>query len=188
MLTRTTELAIQALLIIGFDTGGEPVTPKRIADRLACSPTYLSKILGQLARAGILTAVRGARGGVFLGRKPDKIRLLDVVEACQGVILGSFCASPADGLKPCAFHRSMRELHDNTVTILGRWTLADLLASPARCADNDPRTRCRMFFEGCEQHVAPDQLVTLGPKPSPDGARPARASGARAPAISSRPR
>jgi len=153
MLTRTTELAIQALLLIALDASGEPMTPKQLAERLDCSQTYLSKILGQLVKAGILTSVRGAKGGVHLGRKPPRITLLDIVEACQGVLLGSFC-SPEEGQpQPCSFHHAMREVHDHMVATLSRWTLSDLLQRPARCGAKDPAHRCRMFFEGCKEHL-----------------------------------
>lgn len=149
MLTRTTEMAIQALLVIARDGHGEPVTPKQLADRLECSQPYLAKTLGQLVKAGVLNSVRGAKGGVLLGRNPHKITLLDIVEACQGLVPGSFCAPDNGVAQPCAYHQAMAEVHGHTVATLSRWTLSDLMHRPARCDTQDPAHRCRMYFGGC---------------------------------------
>jgi Rrf2 family protein len=156
MLTGTTETAIRALLALGLEGSGEPLPPRRLAARLHCSPSYLAKILGTLAKAGLLRSVRGARGGVLLARPAAEITLLAAVEACQGMVVGDYCRSvDLPGVAVCAFHRAMAEVHRATVAALARWTLADLLADPVgdRPAAGGPP--CKMRFEEWERRRPP---------------------------------
>ncbi len=154
MLTATTELAIRALILIGLAAEETPVPPRRLAQTLACSPSYLSKTLGHLVRGGILRSVRGARGGVVLAREPASITLLEIVEDCQGAILGDYCRGiRADEVAmSCRYHRVMAELHGQIVRTLSGCTLAELLTCPAPMlrGRSAPRVDCRMNFSGIE--------------------------------------
>jgi Rrf2 family protein len=127
MLGQTSISAIRALLFLAQDQDPRPVSPRRMAQALDESPTYLAKITRQLVKAAILRADRGSKGGVRLARRPQEITLLQVVEACQGAIVGDFCRGGLPRRQQCAFHRAAVELHDAIVGVLGRWTLQDLL-------------------------------------------------------------
>jgi Rrf2 family protein len=95
------------------------------------SPTYLAKVVRHLVRCGILEAEKGVKGGVRLLRSPEQITLLAIVEACQGTIAGDYCKSAVPSSSQCSFHRAAVELHTAITGVLGRWTLGDLLESPA---------------------------------------------------------
>lgn len=155
MLTKTTVVAIQALLLLTVERDDErPKTPRQIAARLGASPTYLGKILGQLAKGGILRAVRGARGGVLLAKPPSEITLLDVYVATQGPLIPDYCTSAHDARHACAFHGAMSQLHLQFEGALARWSIAALAASPP---GKSART-CRMRLE-----PAPQRLAVLRP-------------------------
>ena len=130
MLTQTSLSAIRTLLYLGLREGTGPVPPRRIASDLKESPSYLAKVTGQLVKAGLLRAYRGSLGGVTLGRSPDAITLLGVVEACQGNIVGSFCNHNFSASQTCALHHAGLELFNATVQVLSKWSLADLLHKP----------------------------------------------------------
>ena len=130
MLTKTSILAIRALTYLGLSKAENPISPRLMAEDLGESPTYMAKVVRHLARTGILRAHRGAAGGVTLGRSPEEITLLSVVEACQGSILGVFCEGRIDVAKTCAFHQAAVELHGAIVDVLSRWTLARPLQKP----------------------------------------------------------
>lgn len=130
MLTRTTVSGIRALIYVALHGNDEPVPPHRIAECLNASPTYMAKTTNMLVKANILRAHRGAQGGVILARAPEQISLLEIVEACQGQIVGDFCQEAEVLRSVCAFHRAMVELHEAMVGVLARWTLADLVAKP----------------------------------------------------------
>lgn len=152
MLTHTTQLALRALLVLGLEQEHEPVTPRALAERLDCSPTYLGKTLGLLTKAGILRSVRGAHGGVVLAQAPSMLTLLAIVEACQGLLTAPYCKTNAEHDRVCSYHQAMAEVHEVTVSALSRWTLSAMLASPARPAKDN--RGCRMAFKGCEVHCA----------------------------------
>jgi Rrf2 family nitric oxide-sensitive transcriptional repressor len=151
MLTKTTEAGLQALVYLALGDSAVPVSPKAIAADTGMSPTYLSKITGQLVRADILKAHRGVKGGVTLARPAATVRLLDVVEALQGRIVGRYCEDTTGVSRVCAFHEAMLEVHRATVDVLSRWTLADLVARPVGVRTRSSVGRCLM---GCLRNRA----------------------------------
>ena len=154
MLNRTSELAIRLMLFLALKGNGKPLSPKIIAESLGCSASYLAKTAGLLVRAGLLRSLRGTNGGVFLSRSPHRITLLEIVEACQGLMPSGFCDGEVAGHEVCAFHRAMLQLHERTLEILSSWTLARILECPVSPADSPERQRCRMFFSGCDHLLA----------------------------------
>jgi Rrf2 family transcriptional regulator, nitric oxide-sensitive transcriptional repressor len=132
VLGKTTITAIRSLLFLNQQEAGVPLSPRRIAEALGESPTYLAKVLRHLVKAGVLRADKGAKGGVRMAVPPEQVTLLQVVEACQGTIVGNYCAVGTPGQPMCGFHHAAVELHDAITGVLSRWTLADLLVVPYR--------------------------------------------------------
>lgn len=127
MLTKTTEIAIKTLVYLGSHPLPKPLSPRLIGEVLGESQTYLAKIAGLLTKAGILRSHRGTSGGIELALAPEDVPLLDIVQACQGILLPDYCSETDDLSGVCSFHRAMGELHTAIVEVLSRWTLADLL-------------------------------------------------------------
>ena len=150
MLTQTSELAIKTLIFLAVQGEGKPLSPRRIALSMDCSPSYLAKTVGHLVRTGLLRSVRGSAGGVLLARVPQEISLLDVVEACQGLITAQYCDRADETTNLCSFHRAMAELHEAVIGTLTDWTLEDLLRCPA--SPEAPGHQCKMLFSGCEAY------------------------------------
>jgi Rrf2 family protein len=149
MLTHTSELAIRALIQLGAEDSLEPTPPRQIAEALGCSPTYLRKTLGLLAKAGILRSRRGVHGGVVLAQAASDVTLLAIVEACQGLLPAAYCQElgPTALRSACAFHQAMDEVYTATKNALSHWTLADLLEHPGP-TDAGYVTSCRMTSVG----------------------------------------
>jgi Rrf2 family protein len=144
MLTKTTVSAIRALMHLGLDPSSEPISPRRIAEALGESPTYLAKVMRLLVKAGVLRAHFGVAGGVVFNRKPEDITLLAITEACQGALLANLCSETDDLSAACAFHRAGTELHATMLGVMTRWTLADFLKNPGPSAQCDDQIRCWM--------------------------------------------
>lgn len=144
MLGKTSISAIRALLFLAQQDGTGWWSPRRLAAGLGESPTYLAKVLRQLVRAGVLDVARGVRGGVRLARNPGEVTLLEVVEACQGAIVGDYCRSDRQASELCSFHRAALELHVAIEHVLGRWTLARLLEKPESPPDRRGAMPCLM--------------------------------------------
>ncbi len=65
----------------------QPTTIEAIARKRGIPEKFLVQILLQLKRAGIVRSVRGVHGGYLLGRMPESITLLDIVQAVDGPVL-----------------------------------------------------------------------------------------------------
>lgn len=79
--------AIEAVLDIAYNAGGDPVQSMEISRRQGIPRRYLEPALQQLVRAGVLAGVRGPRGGYRLARERRRITLGEitrVVEAIDG--------------------------------------------------------------------------------------------------------
>lgn len=161
MLTQTSESAIRALIYLVLYAGREPIPPREIAERINASPSYMAKITRMLVKANILRSHRGALGGVSLSRAPEDITLLDVVEACQGLVVGNYCQSIVDHADPvCAFHQSMVEVHEATVGVLTRWTVADLAARPGPAPELRNCSDCKIDL--CKPPEVPAKAPARG--------------------------
>jgi Rrf2 family protein len=53
---------------------------KELAERAEIPPNYLAKILLSLKNAGMLGTARGSRGGYWLVREPQTIKLIEIVQ------------------------------------------------------------------------------------------------------------
>lgn len=171
MLTKTSLLALRSLLWLTQHGGESSFSPRRIAEALGASPTYLAKVLRLLVKVGILRAERGVKGGVRLNRLPGQITLLAIVEACQGALLGDYCEPGCDLGEVCSFHQAAEELHHAVTGVLSRWTLAQLVERPRPAGARRPGPRCVLAGVG----EARPALTTLGPAPRAALVRPAEA-------------
>jgi Rrf2 family protein len=61
-----------------------PVPAAKLAEMTDVSSSYLAKQLQALSRAGLVTSVQGKAGGYVLTRSPEKVSVLDVVQAIEG--------------------------------------------------------------------------------------------------------
>ncbi len=72
-----------------------------IASELAFSTPTVTKIIGLLAKAGLLTTQRGAHGGFRLALGPEAISIAAVVEAVDGPIALTHCTDHTTNVTPC---------------------------------------------------------------------------------------
>ncbi|SDH87258.1 RrF2 family transcriptional regulator [Roseospirillum parvum] len=81
--SRKTLYALEAVLDIAYHAGGEPVQSRQITQRQGIPRRYLEQTLQQLVRGGILTGVRGPRGGYRLARERRRISLGEIVRLLE---------------------------------------------------------------------------------------------------------
>ena len=79
--------AIEAVLDIAYHAGGEPVQSREITRRQGIPRRYLEQTLQQLVRAGVLSGVRGPKGGYRLARERRRISIGDIVRVIQAIEL-----------------------------------------------------------------------------------------------------
>ena len=107
------------------------MTLKEVAQRQDISEKYLEAIVKDLVKHNILNGVRGKGGGYRLGREPERISVLEVLERMEGTLAPVACLEPEG--KPCARAASCRTLPlwkglDETVrAYLGRFSIQSLM-------------------------------------------------------------
>lgn len=77
--------AVEAVLDIAYNAGTQPVQSKDITSRQGIPRRYLEQVLQQLVRAGILSGVRGPRGGYLLARERRRITLGDITRVIGAI-------------------------------------------------------------------------------------------------------
>lgn len=103
-----------------------------IAAEIGVSETYLAKITQRLVSAGLVRSFRGPGRGLELGRAPEKITLLLLVNAIQGSLRSNDCffgLRSCNEEEPCALHSEWIPLRDSICELLEQTTLADLVRS-----------------------------------------------------------
>jgi Rrf2 family protein len=92
-ITRQADYAVRAVIYLAKLGADQRAATSQIAQEQQIPPSFLAKIVSQLSVAGLLQTSRGARGGVSLAKSPDRISILEVVEAIDGPILLNECVS-----------------------------------------------------------------------------------------------
>jgi Rrf2 family protein len=99
-ITKQADYAVRAVLELSRNGSKTRLTAEDIARRRNIPHPFLSKTLGLLAGAKIVSTQRGARGGIRLSRPSSQISLLQVVEAVDGPIALNNCTIDPDS---CTF-------------------------------------------------------------------------------------
>ncbi len=92
-LTAKSEYGLLAMIDLASHAGDGPVSAREISERQAIPAKFLEQLLSTLRKSGLVTAIRGAKGGFVLERDPARITVLDIVEALEGPLSASVCDS-----------------------------------------------------------------------------------------------
>jgi Rrf2 family protein len=82
--SKATNYALHTMLYLVVASPNKPVGVQQLAERQEVSPTYLSKILTKLVKAGMIESASGANGGYKLKRNWEEISFLDIIHAIEG--------------------------------------------------------------------------------------------------------
>jgi Rrf2 family protein len=102
---------------------------KEIAGRFKISEAHLSKVLQRLTHAGLVTAVRGPRGGFKLIKAPAEITLLQIYEAIEGKLSRGQCllGVPRCDRKFCILGGLLKTVNTEVDDYFKKTTLASLV-------------------------------------------------------------
>ena len=124
--------ATRILLCISRLEGDLPVSKKRISEQEGISTDYIEQIIVPLKNAGLVSSVRGLRGGFRLAQKAEEITVFDILSASEGDInlvgcLAEGCSrsdscvvqrvwqGASDELREYFTKVTLKELHDDYV-------------------------------------------------------------------------
>jgi Rrf2 family protein len=149
LLNRDSDYALRALLAMAARPRQDVTPVSELTERLGLPRPYLRKIMQTLARNGIVVSRKGQRGGFVLGRRPDGIRLADVVRTFQGDMAFRDCLfrkNVCRDLETCPLRKMLGRLENRFLKELEAVSIASLLRERAR-----PRKRggaCRGRGDG----------------------------------------
>jgi len=139
MLSLTSEYALRAMIYLARYRDDWPVSGPRIAQEATIPRKYLSAILADLVRAGLLEGTRGKSGGFQMTRPARKIHLRDVIAPFEPISanrktcpFGNIICSDKD---PCIAHTRWKEVNAALSKFLEETTLEDVAAKEAECGN-----------------------------------------------------
>lgn len=121
---------LRLLVDLAASYGKGPVLLKDIAECEKISKKYLEQIVITLRTAGTISATRGSKGGYFLTKHPEKIKIIDIYKILEGSFAPVDCL---DNPKICTLIKTCptRKLWANLAISIEKTfvpqTLADLL-------------------------------------------------------------
>ncbi len=138
-LTKASEYAVRCVLFLATSGKHKVVCRKDITTAMDIPDQFLRKIAQQLAKADIIDIVQGPKGGYRLLKDPDKLTLLEVVEAMIGKICLNECVVDPDFCfrsPTCSVHRVWQRATDQLRQTLKESTFSHLVAEGS-CIPDD---------------------------------------------------
>ena len=117
--------AVEAVVDIAFNAGGQPVQSRDITQRQNIPQRYLEQVLQQLVRAGVLTGVRGPRGGYILARERRRITVGDITRVISG-LEEEDNSTPASNLGSRVMEPMWQEMQEKFLKDLDQVSIEDL--------------------------------------------------------------
>ncbi len=133
---RVSKLTDYATVVMTCLAAGDGVmSAQALAERARLEVPTVSKLLKQLAQAGLVASTRGINGGYQLARTPERITIADVVTAMEGPIGMTECSAHAGlcGHEPrCGVRVNWQRINHAIAGALASVTLADMLHPPPK--------------------------------------------------------
>ena len=94
--SKATNYALHTMLYFVALPLGKTIGVQQLAELQELSPTYLSKILTKLVKAGMIESSPGIHGGYKLTRNKADLSFLEVIHAIEGTASLFHCGSGLD--------------------------------------------------------------------------------------------
>lgn len=147
MLSQKTRYAIRAMQHLADRYGEGPVQLADIAAEQKIPPKFLTVILSELTRMGLVSSQRGKDGGYQLGVAPVDISYGDLIRIMRGSLALVPCASrfAHEKCKNCVEEENCRtralmlEVRDKTADLLDGMRLSDVIKPAGLFEQSDYR-------------------------------------------------
>ena len=129
-LSTRTRYGIRAILELAQNYGKGPVQLKIVARNQGISVKYLEQLMAMLKSAGIVSSVRGSKGGYILARSPDQIKLSDCFNCLEGPVVTVECVENNNycpRISDCIAREVWAEIQKAVMGVLESMTLQNLL-------------------------------------------------------------
>lgn len=130
-LSRRGDYVVRAAIFLAaaWDGGGSYRKIREVAEAMELPRSYTPQVLGLLAKAGLAEAKAGRDGGYRLSRPPQKISLLEVIEAAEGYLVSERCplrGGPCHWDDACALHPTWVKASEAVRSTLTKTSLAQI--------------------------------------------------------------
>ncbi len=133
-LSKETDYGILLLTYLAGTPEAAVFSARDLASEASMPLPMVSKVLKALARQGVLTSQRGAKGGYALARRPEKISIGQVIAAMEGPVALTECIEhPGDCMQEptCRVRKNWAKINQRVLASLESITLAEM-AVPLR--------------------------------------------------------
>ena len=123
------EVGLQAVLFLSTQNPARLFNALEVSREVGQPKEFVSKRLQILTSSGIVGSRKGKNGGFFLAKKPSEIKLIDIVEAIDGLDVFSNCVLGFPGCSkesPCPVHEKWGKLRDEAFQMLSENSFEDL--------------------------------------------------------------
>jgi len=127
--SKTAEYAIRVLSYL-YRYSDAPHSVNVLHQELGLPYKYLTKLMTELVKQGLVHASRGREGGFSLAKEADSIRLCDILEAIGEPLESERCIlgfDKCDKTNPCALHAQWAKPKELVEEMLTTTTLTSLL-------------------------------------------------------------
>lgn len=129
-LSTKTRYGIRAVVELAENYGKGPIQLKMISKDQDISIKYLEQIISLLKSAGIVSSSRGAKGGYFLARPPNQIKLSECFNCLEGPVFTVECVENQNYCKKnknCVAREVWAEIEKAIIAVLDSVTLQDMV-------------------------------------------------------------
>lgn len=129
-ITRKADLASRALVLLA--RAGGRMKSADLAAALDTTAGFVPQVLGPLVERGWIASVPGPTGGYQAAIAPERLSVLEVIEAVEGPTLTGRCVvvdRPCSQAGHCTLHHPWSRARAGLLEELSRTTLADLEVS-----------------------------------------------------------
>lgn len=126
--SKTCELGLQAVLYLSAKEK-RIFNAEEVSIELKVPKEFVSKVLQILTSSGIVSSKKGKNGGFYLAKEPGQIRLIDIIEAIDGLDIFKSCVlgfPECSSETPCPVHEKWGKLRDEAYKMLSEETLEHL--------------------------------------------------------------
>lgn len=127
--SKTCELGLQAVLFLSIKKEKRIFTAAEVSKELKVPKEYVSKVMQILTESGIIGSKKGKNGGFYLAKSPSSIKLIDIIQAIDGLEIFNNCVLGFPGCSnenPCPVHEKWGTLRDDAYKMLSNETLEQL--------------------------------------------------------------
>ncbi|CAM3599202.1 transcriptional repressor NsrR [Rouxiella silvae] len=126
-LTSFTDYGLRALIYMASLPEGQLTNISQVTEVYGVSRNHMVKIINQLSRAGLVTAMRGKNGGIRLGKPAETILLGNVIRELEPLALVNCSAEFCHITPACRLKQVLHTAVEHFLDELNQYTLADMV-------------------------------------------------------------